>query len=341
MSSPMTAVVQRQCAAYEDEEKDLIQKTTAAAASAAETIHEAARLGTGGASGRLPHLGAIQRSFGAHDLSGVAAHTDGAAAAGARAIGAAAYTIGSHVAFASPPSLWTAAHEAAHVIQQRGGVRLPGGIGQAGDRHEQHADAVADRVVAGQSSEPLLLTYVGAPSRPQVQQQKASGQEQASQNWRRFREEPVVVAQKSTWTCWAAALESWAFMTPNSGSVMQQDLIDEFATDERGGLDPERGWPRIASALQIQYRLVESDQDLAFLWRLVFSKLKSGHVIIVYKLPGGAAHANVVYGVEPAGNGDFVFSVMDPQGKGSTEQRSLSFYKAHRPLIVGWPGMQF
>jgi hypothetical protein len=48
------------------------------------------------------------------------------------------------------------AHEAAHVIQQRGGVQLKGGVGAVGDAHEQHADAVADRVVAGQSAEALL-----------------------------------------------------------------------------------------------------------------------------------------------------------------------------------------
>jgi len=52
---------------------------------------------------------------------------------------------------AEPP-----AHEAAHVVQQRGGVQLEGGIGQPGDSYEQHADAVADAVVAGRSAAPLL-----------------------------------------------------------------------------------------------------------------------------------------------------------------------------------------
>ncbi|HZJ68368.1 MAG TPA: hypothetical protein VFD36_32930, partial [Kofleriaceae bacterium] len=67
------------------------------------------------------------------------------------------YATGSTVAFASPsPSLHTAAHEAAHVVQQRGGVQLAGGVGQAGDAYERHADAVADRVVAGASAEDLL-----------------------------------------------------------------------------------------------------------------------------------------------------------------------------------------
>jgi hypothetical protein len=60
------------------------------------------------------------------------------------------------VAFARSPDLHTAAHEAAHVVQQRGGVQLKGGVGEAGDSHERHADAVADLVVQGKSSESLL-----------------------------------------------------------------------------------------------------------------------------------------------------------------------------------------
>ncbi|HEU5056071.1 MAG TPA: T6SS effector amidase Tae4 family protein, partial [Kofleriaceae bacterium] len=54
------------------------------------------------------------------------------------------------------PDLHTAAHEAAHVVQQRAGVHLSGGVGAAGDSHERHADAVADRVVRGESAVDLL-----------------------------------------------------------------------------------------------------------------------------------------------------------------------------------------
>jgi hypothetical protein len=54
------------------------------------------------------------------------------------------------------PSVHTAAHEAAHVVQQRGGVQLKGGVGETGDAYERHADTVADAVVAGRSAEDLL-----------------------------------------------------------------------------------------------------------------------------------------------------------------------------------------
>lgn len=119
-------------------------------------VQEAAAAGIAGPGGQLPHLDRIQQSFGRHDVSGISAHQDGAASEAAGAMGARAYATGSHVAFAGSPDLHTAAHEAAHVVQQKGGVQLAGGVGQVGDRYEQHADAVADAVVAGQSAEGLL-----------------------------------------------------------------------------------------------------------------------------------------------------------------------------------------
>ena len=117
---------------------------------------QAAR-GIAGSATALPHGDVIQRAFGPdHDLSGVQAHIGGPAADASEAIGASAYATGNHVAFATAPDLHTAAHEAAHIVQQRAGVQLYGGVGQAGDPYEQHADAVAARVVAGHSAADLL-----------------------------------------------------------------------------------------------------------------------------------------------------------------------------------------
>jgi hypothetical protein len=126
-----------------------------------ERVHQAAQHGTSGSGGSLPHLDRIQRSFGRHDVSGVRAHTDERAAEGAGAMGAEAFAQGEQVAFGGAPSVHTAAHEAAHVVQQRGGVQLKGGVGEAGDHHEQHANAVADLVVQGKSAESLLDRYGG------------------------------------------------------------------------------------------------------------------------------------------------------------------------------------
>jgi hypothetical protein len=69
-------------------------------------------------------------------LSGVRLHDDAAAAASARAVGAAAYTVGSHVVFGTgrhapgtPEGRALIAHELAHVLQRRDGLlqRLPDG----------------------------------------------------------------------------------------------------------------------------------------------------------------------------------------------------------------------
>jgi hypothetical protein len=126
-----------------------------AAADGEPPEHIAAR-GVAGAGSPLPHLERIQASFGPHDVSGVTAHEGPSASEAAHGLGAQAFAFGNSVAFASPPDLHTAAHEAAHVVQQRGGVQLKGGINQPGDTHEQHADAVADAVVAARSAAPLL-----------------------------------------------------------------------------------------------------------------------------------------------------------------------------------------
>jgi len=143
-----------------------VQRVDAAAAGAVSPhqVHAAAAHGITGASRPLPFLDRIQRLFGRHDVSSIAAHVGGAATAGARGMGAVAYATGERIAFANEPDLHTAAHEAAHVVQQRAGVQLPGGVGTAGDGHERHADAVADLVVQGQSVEALLTQQVGHAS---------------------------------------------------------------------------------------------------------------------------------------------------------------------------------
>ena len=123
-------------------------------------VDAAAALGTSGPAEWLPHLDAIQRSFGPYDVTPTRAHVDSAAAEGSRAMGARAFTAGNDVAFAGRPTLSVAAHEATHVLQQRAGVPLRGGVGVSGDAYERHADAVAEQVVRGRSSVGLLSTFL-------------------------------------------------------------------------------------------------------------------------------------------------------------------------------------
>lgn len=128
--------------------------------SAIRTIQNEAAKGVQGQGETLPHFCRVQQAFGGHDLSRVQAHTDARAGTAASTMGAKAYAVGDKVAFGQKsPSLFTVAHEAAHVVQQRHGIQLPDGVGAAGDRYEQEADQVAIQVTQGQSAGPLLQKY--------------------------------------------------------------------------------------------------------------------------------------------------------------------------------------
>lgn len=137
-----------------------VQKSEApgpgAPAASPDKIYETAAAGVHGQGAQLPHLDRIQASFGSYDVMNVRGHVDSAASQAAREIDASAYTLDGHVAFDGQPDVFTAAHEAAHIVQQRAGVQLKGVVGESGDRFEQHADAVAAEVVAGRSAEHLL-----------------------------------------------------------------------------------------------------------------------------------------------------------------------------------------
>src|SRR5207247_1808729 len=118
----------------------------------------------------------------------------GSAAAASDTIGAAAYTQGDRVGFAGSPDLRTAAHEAAHVVQQRGGHAPAGGMDTPGDHLEQHADRVADAVIAGQPAEHLLDEMTG--SSPAEAVQRDSKQDQLKQMWlQQFQGESVAVGK--------------------------------------------------------------------------------------------------------------------------------------------------
>ncbi|MFD6173001.1 eCIS core domain-containing protein [Streptomyces coeruleorubidus] len=90
------------------------------------------------------------------DFSGVRLHTGAAAARSARAIGARAYTSGSHVVIGDGGGdKHTLAHELTHVVQQRGGPVSGRDTGHGfamsdpGDRFERAAEANAHKVMSG------------------------------------------------------------------------------------------------------------------------------------------------------------------------------------------------
>jgi hypothetical protein len=156
-----------------------VQMRSSAPASAG--VHDAAARGLASPTTALPFADTIQASFGSdHDVSKIQAHVGGDAAA---AMGATAFASGDHVVFDQQPDLHTAAHEAAHVIQQAHGVNLYGGVGEAGDSYERHADEVADRVVAGKSAADLLgaPTASATPGAVQMKEKKLSDASEEAQ----------------------------------------------------------------------------------------------------------------------------------------------------------------
>ena len=129
--------------------------------------HDIARAGLQGIGHPLTHLDTIQQAFGHHDVSGMREHLGPVTRLSLAALGAKSYASHGRMAFADTPDLYTQTHEAAHGVQQAalgGGLQLKGGIGEVGDKYEQHADAVAAAVVRGESAEGLLDQVADCPA---------------------------------------------------------------------------------------------------------------------------------------------------------------------------------
>jgi hypothetical protein len=164
----------------------------------------------------LPHFDTIQEAFGSHDISNVNAFSGGGASEAAANIGAEAYAMGNNVVFGSAPNLHTAAHEATHVVQQASGVSLYGGVGEAGDQYEKHADAVADRVVQGSSAQDLLDGFTGTSSSSAGGPSASTGPVQ------------MMVEDQSLWTKTPPGVEE----SPPESSCRQQDFSEAIIRAE-------------------------------------------------------------------------------------------------------------
>jgi hypothetical protein len=165
MTASPPRMVQRKCAACsagatcsECEEEQTIQKQEQPGPSPKTSTHVATQIASLRGGGQP--LSAGSRSFFeplfGRDFSEVRVHTGRQAANSARAISARAYTTGQDVVFAQgnyTPGTAAGdkllAHELTHVVQQREGLQLDGGMGQAGDSYERQADDVADAVGRG------------------------------------------------------------------------------------------------------------------------------------------------------------------------------------------------
>jgi hypothetical protein len=210
---------------------------------ASEGAHDAAARGVASPTTSLPFADKIQSSFGsAHDVSNIQAHVGGDSAS---AMGASAYATGSHVVFDRSPDLHTAAHEAAHVVQQAQGVNLYGGVGEAGDHYERHADAVADRVVAGQSAADLLGAAPTGSASTAIQRKditKATPQEHTDAH---------ITADRDAGDAFSSKVDLLA--------VRMRSLADQFDI-RRGGSDP-RGPSGPIDDTRNDFNRVKDDAD--------------------------------------------------------------------------------
>jgi hypothetical protein len=183
---PAFLMVQHKCAncqAEEEEERPVQHKCNCSGPCNCNHggggVHAAAADGVADAGRPLPHLDRIQSSFGRHDVGGTRVAVGGAAAKANQRMGSLAYTAGHHVGFADEPDVRLAAHEAAHVVQQRSGAKLPGGVGRPGDAYEQQADQVAEITARGGSAEHILDRQIstGETASPVVQHRLATSAE--------------------------------------------------------------------------------------------------------------------------------------------------------------------
>ncbi|HEX8558108.1 MAG TPA: DUF4157 domain-containing protein [Pyrinomonadaceae bacterium] len=144
-------------------------------------VHEA--LGESGSPLDASTRAFMEPRFG-HDFARVRIHSGGRAAASARAVGASAYTVGRDVVFGegqyepgTARGRRLLAHELTHVVQQRDATPHAGlqaralEVGRSHTPAEREADAVAERVLAGEGAGPIS----GAPSASVQRQGEGEG----------------------------------------------------------------------------------------------------------------------------------------------------------------------
>ena len=103
------------------------------------------------------------------------------AAEAARSLQANAFTAGEDIVFgraryapSSPSGMRLLAHELTHVVQQRRGLASPG-LSRPHDASEQHADAIAERAIAGENVRDFFSGADRTPLANAVQRQYSAG----------------------------------------------------------------------------------------------------------------------------------------------------------------------
>src|SRR5688572_2966508 len=131
-----------------------------------------------------------------------------------------------------------------------------------------------------------------------------------------------VFQNKERFTCWAASLESWMSVTPNSPASWfiktQDDAINEWNTfcDDNSGLDAKWGFALMAAAVGMNAEVFKNASNLTA--SFIYWKLKTyGHLYVFFTggqtgLGNGLAHASVIYGISSSSDNGASVGVMDP-----------------------------
>jgi ADP-ribosyltransferase exoenzyme len=156
------------------------------------TTNAIAAAGVEGANQKVPHLDAIQQSFGPeHDLSNLRATVGGAAKPAADGIGGLHFAFGPQIAFGYAPSKKEAAHEVAHSLLQQYDEAPASGVTQD-PASEERADKIAARVEAGEPVRDLLPAPRATRGARVVQRAAAPGQAFLGGDWLLMNEPGIV-----------------------------------------------------------------------------------------------------------------------------------------------------
>jgi Papain-like cysteine protease AvrRpt2 len=157
---------------------------------------------------------------------------------------------------------------------------------------------------------------------------------------------PKKVKQKSWATCWAAAFESILDATANSDKKTEQELVDKYANQVGGGIQP-KVLGDIAKDFGFIFNIfLDSSETRVFSDSFIIERLKKGGALLaapkVLNLAGGMPgyHAQVIYGVtylsdSDKGTGNALINTMNP-ATGAYALYPLSYFTTNTPLFTCW-----
>lgn len=162
------------------------------------------------------------------------------------------------------------------------------------------------------------------------------------------RELPRKVQQykEGRFTCWAAALESWMSVTPQSPASWristQDDAIDDYYMfmESNGALEIQWGFRFMAAGVGMEFKVCKPATKLS--GALIYEKLKNrGHIYLFYAggmtmASGQIGHCVVIYAVTDPWSGKPLVSYMDPWFGDYKVREPLSYFQNAKEAVVGW-----